>query len=102
MTTSLTFDWSDGPSATVVAAVARELGTDPAELDAPLNDYVDPDALDALFAPTPAGVPRSEGYVVFPVHGCEVTVRSSGEITVDRLAEEGAAYGQLDESPTTG
>jgi hypothetical protein len=102
MTTTLAFDWSEGPSAAVVAAVASELGAEPEGLDAPLNDYVDPDALDALFAPTYEGIPRAEGDVVFSMHGCEVTVSTSGRVSADRLAEHASAQGQPDESRTPG
>lgn len=102
MTTTLDFDWSDGPSAAVVTAVASELGTDLDELDAPLNDYVDPDALDALFAPTYDGVPRPEGRVTFAVHGCEVTVDGRGEVTAEQLAGSVGSQEQADESRTPG
>ena len=100
MTTTLHFDWSDGPSAAVVAAVASELGVEPNVLDVPLNDFVDPDALDALFAPTYDGIGRAEGFVVLSMHGCEVTVRSSGVVSAENPAERVTADGQLDESRT--
>lgn len=102
MTTTLDFDWSEGPSAAVVAAVAEELRAEPEDLDAPLNDFVDPDALDELFGPTYEGTPRSGGYVAFTVHGCEVTVRSSGVVSADRLADPASASGQPDESTSHG
>lgn len=38
----------DRPSVTVVDALSREEGVDPLELDTPLYDVVDPEALDAL------------------------------------------------------
>lgn len=94
MTTTLAFDWVDGPSAAVIAAVASELGLEPEEMDAPLNDYVDPEALDALFAPTHRKVPRANGRVEFTVHGCDVTVFGSGEVTVERLTDRTPAGSQ--------
>lgn len=87
MATSLSFSWADGPSGAVVAAVAGELGTEPDELEAPLHDFVEPDALDVLFAPTYAGVARPAGQVTFSMHGCTVTVDGCGEVTAERVVE---------------
>lgn len=102
MTTTLTFDWSEGPSVAVVTAVAEELGLEPDELDAPLNDFVDVDALDSLFAPTYDGVARASGHVTFAMLGCEVTVDGRGEVTVDRVVGSMGIRDQPDESPTHG
>lgn len=102
MTTTLTFQWSEGPSATVVAAVADELGTDPDELDAPLHDFIEPDALDVLFAPTHGGVVRANGRVTFSMHDCSVTVDSCGEVTAKQEVTPAATQGQTDESRTFG
>lgn len=102
MTTTLAFDWVDGPSAAVIAAVASELGLEPNEMDAPLNDYVDAEALDALFAPTHREVPRGKGRVEFTVHGCEVTVSDSGEVTAERSTDRTLAESHPDRSRTPG
>lgn len=69
-------------SSTVVMAVAAVLDRDVTELD-PLDDAVDPDALDALFVPKPDGTERGGGELSFRFGGCTVTVASRGEIVVD-------------------
>lgn len=102
MTTTLDFDRSNGPSAAIVAAVATELGLAPDELEAPLNDFVDPDALDALFAPTYDGVQRAAGRITFTMLGCEVTVDGYGEVTVDGGVGSVGIRSQPDESPSHG
>lgn len=102
MTTTLTFQWSEGASAAVVAAVANELGTDLDELDTPLHDFIEPDALDALFAPTHGGVMRSNGRVTFSMYNCSVSVDSSGEVTAKQRVTPATTQGQTDESRTLG
>ncbi|MFC4357192.1 HalOD1 output domain-containing protein [Halobium salinum] len=59
---------------TVAFAVSDATGVPVTELDVVLNDYVDPDALHALFAPKDDGTPRPQGSVSFTVGDCEVTV----------------------------
>ncbi|WP_255171026.1 HalOD1 output domain-containing protein [Natrononativus amylolyticus] len=56
----------------IVDGVAALEGTDPLELP-PLFDAVDPDALEAIFAPTDGGTPRI-GRIEFPYAGHTVTV----------------------------
>ena len=102
MTTTQTFHWTDGPSAAVVTAVANELDTDPETLETPLHDFVEPDALDALFAPTHKGVARANGRVTFSMHGCSVTVDGSGNVTAKQERTPADALGQTDESQTYG
>lgn len=72
----------DSVSERVIEAVAAAKGVDPLDLGLCLYDVIDPDALDKLFQPTPTGVPRQSGQVSFTLDGCEVTVHSSGEVTV--------------------
>jgi hypothetical protein len=64
----------------VVLAVAAVTGHPPADLP-PLNDRVDPDALEAVFAPRTGGATRRGGRVQFPFGGCEVEV-DPGAVTV--------------------
>lgn len=80
---SLTFEWDEVESVTreVVEAVATVTGTDPTEFE-PVATTIDPDALDALFAPRDSGQRRDRGYVRFPVAGHDVTVYAHGEIVV--------------------
>lgn len=67
----------------VVAAVADANGVDPLDLDTPLYEVIDPDALDALFQPQATGLPRTgTAQVTFSMAGCEVVVNSTGQVTV--------------------
>lgn len=80
MSTSTTGNVSNA----VVERVAAAEGVDPRELDVPLNEVIDPDALDSLFAPTSKG-PRPVGKVTFAF--CGHTVVVAGDRTVS-LADE--------------
>lgn len=64
---------------TVASAVA-ELESDLSDAR-PLSDCVDPDALDALFAPHD-GCPREGACVTFQLAGYRVTAACDGEIVV--------------------
>jgi hypothetical protein len=70
------------PTEAVVDAVADARDCDPLDLP-PLNDAVDPDALDALFADTAGGTPRYGGYLTFHYCDCTVTVSGVGTVVVD-------------------
>lgn len=70
-------------------AVARATGVDPAALP-PLYDVVDPDALDALFAPTVGDADGRSGiHVRFTYVGLDVVVRGDGEVDVHRPPSDG-------------
>ena len=71
---------SEPLSQAVVDAVARAEGVDPLELDAPLYEAVDPDALDALFQTEAAAV---DGRIAFQYYGYEVTVTGDGLVALD-------------------
>ncbi|WP_135302229.1 HalOD1 output domain-containing protein [Haloarcula amylovorans] len=62
----------------VFEAVAAREGIDPTELPEPMFPLIDPDALDSLFR-------RGTGRVAFEYLDYEVTVESSGDISVDAL-----------------
>jgi len=85
---------SSAVSTTVVEAVARERGVPVTEIDTPLNDVVDPDALDALFGSTMTGKERmTTGHVEFTFAGCDVVVEADGSVratdcSVDEAPEE--------------
>lgn len=66
----------------VVAEIAAQERTDPAELDPSLYEILDPDALNALFAPTKVGHARSSGRVEFSYCGYNVTAYSDGHVHV--------------------
>jgi len=64
-------------STSAVMAVADRLGVDPREMDEPLHDLVDPDALDTLVAS------MDDGHVTFTMAGYRVRVRADGRISVE-------------------
>jgi hypothetical protein len=71
----------------VVEEVAAATGVDPVDLDEPLSDVVDPDALDALFSGRHPEDGTAGGYTSFVYHGCRVTVDADGFVSVTVLAE---------------
>lgn len=73
----------------VVRAVAAELDADPVEME-PLYGAIDPEGLNALFAPTYGGSERSEGEVTFRYAGCTVTAHANGDVDVASRAESDA------------
>lgn len=70
-------------SVLIVSAVASIRGVDPMDIHPPLNEAIDPDALDRLFANRPTGGRRDGGYLVFYIGGCRVTVYGDGEVVID-------------------
>jgi hypothetical protein len=67
-------DENEPISQTVVTAVAEVTGCDPIELD-PLYEYIDPDAMDALFHPrSNDDVDQSELHIEFSYTTYRVTV----------------------------
>lgn len=82
-TRSVHFEWGEVESVTleVVGAIADITGVDPSEIE-PVATEVDPDSIDALFAPRDNGDRRNRGHVRFPVDGHDVTVYAHGEIVV--------------------
>lgn len=69
---------SESPSVRLLEAVGAIRDEDPTDLD-PLDAYVDPDALDAVFEPTRFS-PGSHGSLSFVYEGLLVVVHSDGEI----------------------
>lgn len=69
---------SESPSVQVLEAIGAIRNEDPTDL-APLDGYVDPDALDAIFEPTHSS-PGSHGSLSFVYEGLQVVVHSDGEI----------------------
>lgn len=64
-------------STAVVVALAEAKGLDPLELDEPLHDWLDPDALDAVIESI------ENGHIAFDAGSHRVRVESDGTITVD-------------------
>ncbi|WP_276253144.1 HalOD1 output domain-containing protein [Halomontanus rarus] len=71
---------ADSVSLAVVRAVASKTETDPAALP-PLYDWIDPDALDALFAPSRTN-DRREGTIEFTYDGSLVTISFDDNRTI--------------------
>jgi len=62
-------------SALVLEALGEATGLDPTRRPIPLAEYVDPDALDALFD-------GADARLVFAMWGMEVAVHSDGRVVV--------------------
>lgn len=69
-------------STTVIETVAARENVNPIELNPSLYEVVDPDALDALFAPSRTGTARLGGRIEFSYCGYELVVRGDGNVTV--------------------
>lgn len=76
------FDGTAELTTTIVHALSDVTGVDVTEATFTLNDHVDPDALNRLFAPKSDGTPRANGQVSFSVWGHQVTVYSHGQIRI--------------------
>lgn len=74
----------DGVSTVVVSLLAEVTERPPNELDS-LNEVVDTDALDEIFADRSDGTQRDGGALVFRSNGCEVTVYGDGAVVVRAL-----------------
>jgi hypothetical protein len=74
---------TEGLSTAVIRAVARAEGIDPTDLETPLYEAVDPDALDDLVSLGPADHPSSGVRVEFTYCGYEVQVRGDGTVTLE-------------------
>lgn len=70
---------SERMSEAIIRAVADAEGVDPSELDTPLFEVVDPDALDTLFR-FPADRSRSTGCISFEYYGYGVNVHADGQL----------------------
>lgn len=80
---SIEHDGSTDLSVLIVSAISSITDTDPMDIDPPLNEAIDPDALDRLFSDRPGGLPREGGYLAFYLGDCRVTVYSDGELVID-------------------
>ncbi len=70
----------------VINAIAEKEEVDTTAIEPPeyepLYEVLNPEALDALFAPREDGSPRANGRVKFTYCGYQVTVTSDGEVKV--------------------
>ncbi|WP_227380787.1 HalOD1 output domain-containing protein [Haladaptatus halobius] len=69
-------------STNVLTAVADAKGQSPVDLE-PLYQVINPEALDALFAPRADGTPRTHGSVSFQYAGYWVTVSTEGAVELE-------------------
>lgn len=77
-------DWSeDGGVETTIIDAITELEGMAWEECPPLYEAVDPEALNALFHPGPNGLARMDGLVSFHYAGYVISIRSSGEISIE-------------------
>ena len=74
------FDADESPSHGVVRAIAAVKGVKPTGVD-PLYDFIDPDALDAMFDGT-TGTSERDIRVSFRIDDLEIEVSGDGRITV--------------------
>lgn len=79
---------NESPSDTILRKVAAVKETEPTELDSPLYDVIDPDALNTLFAGRNGS--SGDGRVSFRYNDCEVSVESDGEVLVRELSGHSA------------
>ena len=63
---------------TVIEAIADAEGADPTELNPPLYEAIDPDALENLFDDG-----RMIGKIIFNYHGYEVSVFPDGYVSIN-------------------
>ena len=82
----LELDWerNDPVSTTIIEGVAAVTDTPKTDLDPPLYEIVNPDALDNLCQPLNDDVLRDgSGQLIFRLHGCTVTFYWSGRIKIE-------------------
>ena len=71
------------PSLRVVERIADVDGVDPIELEPPLQEIIDTDALDRLFKSTGDEISTRRGSVSFHYHGYDVTVRADHRVVLE-------------------
>ena len=76
-----------GVVATVVAALADARGVTVRDIETPLYDIVDTDALERIFEPSERGRMRVGGRVVFTVEGHEIVVHATGRVVVTPIVD---------------
>jgi hypothetical protein len=67
---------------TLIHALADVTGLDMTEAEATVEECVDRDALDRLFAPMSDGTPRTNSQLGFTAWGHRVTVYSNGRVSI--------------------
>ena len=85
-------------SIAVVEAIAERAAVEPLDLDRPLYDAIDPDALENLFPVDTEGRPATEGPVTFSYGEYTVRVFSDRRIQVFGPEDEGPGPVPTEES----
>ena len=75
------------PSRKVVETVAALKDTEPTELQQPLYEVIDPDALDTLFTPKRDRTAQRGGEIQFMYCGCSVLIAPNGDVNVAQKEE---------------
>lgn len=70
------------PATKIITAVADREGVDPTELDPPLYEAIDPDALNTLFGNQQSSDYRVDGWLSFTYAGYDITVAGDGTVRV--------------------
>lgn len=67
----------------IAYVIADELGEEPAELSPTIDEVINVDALEELFADQGNGEPRGSGLVTFEYEGMYVHVDDEGFVTIE-------------------
>ena len=78
-------------SIAVVEAIAERAAAEPLDLDQPLYDAIDPEALENLFPVDAEGRPMTEGHVTFSYGEYTVRVESDRRVRVFGPEDDGPA-----------
>ncbi len=70
------------PSVALISAVAAVTDTVPSEVDPPLHDIIDPDAIDSLFATRTQTENDDSDSLIFYVGGCRVYLYPDDRVEV--------------------
>lgn len=74
------------PSRAIIEEVAAQEGVDPVDLDVPLFETIDPEALDTLVETADTGYSDTTLLLEFTYYGYDVGVSSDGAVSVSRTA----------------
>ena len=84
------FNSAASVTATVTHAISDVTGIDVSEVERALAEYVDPAALETLFAPRPDGSPRRNGQLTFDMRGYGIRLEASGLLSIVPPRQYGA------------
>jgi len=71
------------PTQAVIKAVAEAENLDPIDLNSPLYDAINPEALNSLFDSHAGKETQPNGKVIFEFHGYVVIVTSDGNVVLE-------------------